>query len=195
MSSVAATAHRGPPEPVPVFPIPELSLLAVQALRAAGLDRFYELNREDFTKLVSVVYVGFMERSAELRKKKPASKKLLSMFCAEIRMFLTAARPQWESLQLEKPEKSSVSENGLAAEFLWNHVKKEKLLTWQDFYADGKQKTKVVCLVNDFVHFVVAKVFEQPEKVTFYISDESNLREARQRIQEINRGDRKLKPL
>ena len=196
MNSRATTAQIGPPERVPIFSIPERSLLAVEALRVTGLDRFYELNRNEFTMLVSVVYVGFLQQTEQLRKGKPAPRKLYDILFSNIKMFLTVASPQWESLQLEKPGKSNrVEVNGLASEFLWSHLKREGLLAWQDFYADDKRKNpKVEGLVDDFVHFVIAKGFEE-DAATFYISDESKLQQARRVIQAINRGDRSLKSL
>jgi hypothetical protein len=109
-------------------------------------------------------------------------------------MVLTAARPQWESLQIEKTE--SVTENGLAHEFLWSHIRKEAVFAWQDFYGGSKHKnSKAVGLVDDFVHFVVAKTFERNDRATFYLKSESNLLGARRVIQEINQGARKLKPI
>jgi hypothetical protein len=170
--------------------------MAVEAIRATGLDRFYDLNRDEFAKLVGVAYVGFLERTEDLRREGPAPKDLFTMFHGDIYMFMTAASPQRESLRFERPGTGDViDENGMAREFLWNHLRREGLLTWQDFYAEGKKANpKVKSLVEDFVHFLVAKAFEDGA-ATICISNESNLREARRIIEDINRGRRKLRPV
>ena len=196
MSSRAITAHSGPPEPVPIFPIPELSFFSAAAINAAGLDKFHELNWEVFAQLVSVMYVGFMEQTAELRKRKPAGERLYKIFFASMKMILTAASPQRESLQMQKPEKSAVARvNGLAREFLWNHMMKEKVAAWQDYYAEGKRKNiKADKLVDDFTHYIIGKAFEEGA-ATSCVLDESKLREARRVIQAINLGERRLRAL
>jgi hypothetical protein len=192
MSTHAVAAHTGPPDPIPIFTMPGLSPLDVAALQTAELSEFYELNRADFTKLVTTLYVAFLERTAELRKKKPAPEKLFTLFCADVQMVLTAASPQWESLQIERPEKSN--ENGLARAFLWNHMRKENVLTWQDFYAEGKREIpKAKQLVSHFVHFVVVRAFE--DGAVPCIPDPACVRQARNVVQEINRGKKDLKPV
>jgi hypothetical protein len=141
MSSQAVSAHTKPPDPVPVFTVPDMSLFAIEAIRRTGLEQFHDQNHKEFTMLVSVVYVGFLEHTAELRKQKPTRKSLFKLFFANIKMVLTASSPQRESLQMEKPGKANVKAvNGIAREFLWGHLKREGVLTWQDFYSEGKKK-------------------------------------------------------
>jgi hypothetical protein len=171
-----------------------MSPLAVEAIRATGLDKFYDLNQDEFAKLVGVVYVGFLYRTADLRSERPALETLFGMFQAEIYMVMTAASPQRESLGFERPETRDVIDgNGMAREFLWNHLRREGVVTWQDFYAEGKKTNpRVKGLVNDFVHYVIARAFADGAATT-YITSESNLREARRVVEDINRGRRNLR--
>jgi hypothetical protein len=194
MSSGTASRHSSYGEPIPVFPVPELSFMAIEALRSADLEEFYQKNRENFTRLVAVVYVGFLEQTADLRKKGPAPKRLFRIFFANIKMVFTAASPQWESLRIERPTQSEeVHENGIAREFLWAHLRRQgKLQNYQDFFSDSKRKDpKVEALVDQFVLFVIARGFEQ-QAVSLLMANEPRMQEARRIIQAINLGERKL---
>ena len=192
MSSGPVTALTGPPAQVPVFPIPKLSMFTLEVLEKAGLREFYELNVSEFKSLVAVLYVGFMEQSDELRKKKPNPEKLYKLFCSHVYVVLTAANPQAESLRLDPPKLTE--ENGIAREFLWNHMRREDVLTWQDFYSETKRKNpKAEALVHDFVQYIVNKAFA--DDTAGLIADKARLTEARRVVQEINRGKKKLRSI
>ncbi len=190
MTSSTAVVHTEPPDSIPIFPIPALSIPKLQALGAVGLEKFYELNRQEFVMLVSVVYVGFLEQTSGMRKKKPSPEKLYKVFSASIQMVLTAASSRERSLRIKMQQEPG--SNGLALEFLWNHMRKEKVFTWQDFYADdGDKAPKADGLVKDFVHFLIANAFR--DGATTYISDDSRMLEARRVVEAINRGKQKLR--
>jgi len=176
---------------IPIFPIPPLSPLAIGALESADLVRFYERNHGEFAMLVCVFYAKFLESTEQLRQKSPSPEKLFRLFCAEIQTMLTAASPQAASFQVER-RPSEV--NGLAFEVLWNHLRRQGLTTWQDFYGDGRRRPpKVIGLVSDFVHFIVARGFENGARTC--VSDASKLTHAQGIIRDINRGARQMKKL
>jgi hypothetical protein len=194
MSPRPSAGQTSGSSPIPCFPIPPLSLFGLNGLLRLKLNLFYERNVDDFIMLVCVLYAGFVERNAqEPLEGKRAGRKLFRRFCGELKMLLTAARPQSEALSIERPEKSAANVNGLANEFLWNHIKSEGLATWQDYYAGSKKYEVVGRLVDDFVHFVIERAFADPGKCAFYLSYESNLQQARRRIRELNEGTTKLK--
>jgi hypothetical protein len=141
--------------------------------------------------LVCALYSGFVEETKELRQRKPKPDTLFELFCTNVYAVFTAANPQRVAFMVEKGE---VDVNGIAFEFLWEHLRRQGILTYQDFYGNGKRHpSKVVCLVRDFVHFVAAKGFENG--AANCASDPSRSQEARRFVLEINTGVRKLKPV
>jgi len=190
MTSSTAVVHTEPPDSIPIFPIPALSIPKLQALGVVGLEKFYDLNRQEFVMFVSVMYVAFLEQTSEFRKKKRPPDKLYDMFCANVQMVLTAASSREKSLRIKVQQEPG--SNGLALEFLWNHMQKERVFTWQDFYADdGDKAPKADALVKDFVHFLIANAFR--DGAVAYISDDSRMLVARQVVEAINRGKQKLR--
>lgn len=170
---------------VPVFPVPALSPLAEGALEAAKLIEFHGKNRDVFAKLVCVLYADFLERTKDIRRRNPKGERLFALFCGHLEMVLTAASSQ--------VEKRPGGENGLARALLLDHLRREGLAVWQDYFASGKHPPRVVQLMKQFVHYIAWKGFE--DGAANHASNPTEVANARRVIEEINRGERELRPL
>ncbi|GAI04939.1 unnamed protein product, partial [marine sediment metagenome] len=88
MSSATVAPPAKPPEPVPLFPLPELSVENLALLEITQLREFCDKNANQFKSLVTAIYVGFVEQTAGLRKLKPTPESLYDLFCSHIYIVL-----------------------------------------------------------------------------------------------------------
>lgn len=181
-------------QPIPVFPIPDMSMFGLEAVKVAKLENFYHKNEIEFSQLVAVAYASFMDRTKELREWGPEPADLYDLFFAEVKMIMTAASPQSASLGIQPPQlKPGAMKNMIAFEFLWNHLEREDLKAYQDLYGSGRgEHSKVERLIDDFIHYMILNAFES-DLTILCLRHSSKLMEACRVIEHINRGEKKLR--
>ncbi len=181
---------EGGSKEVVILSIPSLSLLQIEPLASTKLAEFFEKNEKVFVQLVAVMYAASI--TEELRAASPQT--LFELLCANMKMVLTAASPQWECMKMERPARGEGPRvNRIALEFLLNHIKREGVATWQDYYGSRrKDLSKVNFLVDTFIHYIIWRAFKDGA-ATIYIRNESKLVAARGVIRKINLGEEYLK--
>jgi hypothetical protein len=109
-----------------------------------------------------------------------SGEKLFKAFCKQIKLILTAASSQIP--------RNLGGRNGLALALLKHlrHIGILKLQHWQDVYGSGREDSKLDQLIEDFVHFVVAKGFEHG--AANHASDPIAVNDAQKFITEVNTG-------
>jgi hypothetical protein len=180
--------RQSEPPTGPIFPVPPVDIRIEEALNSADLVAFYEANRIEFVMLVAVMYANFLDKTVKLLPKRPKGDKLYVVFCSALKMVFTAA-PPLAAYNLG----ISDGGNNLALQFLWLHLKRQGLTTWQDFYSETNHDARIDLLIKDFVHFLTARSFQ--DGACQLAADTAQLEEARRTISAINYGVKKLNKL